>query len=141
MFNGFNEDTRKLVILFRSSRSQMFFKIGVLKNVAILIGKYLLYWSLLLKPAILLKSVFNTGVNIETFLRTKFFTVHLLWLFLIFSLLIHSRFLTRKNAIAIKSVLRTLTNFYDKAFWENSYQLLADYYFYKKFYHRCLTRC
>lgn len=78
MFNGFNEDTRKLVILFRSSRSQMFFKIGVIKNVAILIGKYLLYWSLLLKPAILLKSVFNTGVNIETFLRTKFLTVHLL---------------------------------------------------------------
>ena len=79
-------------------------------------------------------------VNTETFLRTNFFLVHLLWL-LIFSLLIRSRFLTGKNTIAIKSVLRTLTNFYDKAFWKNSYQLLAYYYFHKKLYHRCLTRC
>ena len=68
MFNGFNEDTRKLVILFRSNRSQMFFEVGVLKNVAILIGKYLLHWRLFLiklqafKPETLLKSVSNTGV-------------------------------------------------------------------------------
>ena len=61
--------------LFGSSRSQMFFKIGILKNFT---GKHL-RWSLFsiklqaLRPAILLKRDFNTGVflwNLEIFKNT-----------------------------------------------------------------------
>ena len=71
----------------RSSRSQIFFKIGVLKNFAIFIGKHMC-WSLFLiklqalKPATLLKRDPNTGVflsYLQKFLRTPFFTQHLRW--------------------------------------------------------------
>ena len=50
---------------FRSSRSQMFFKIGVLKNFAIVTGKHI-SWSLFLiklqgfRPATFLEREFNT---------------------------------------------------------------------------------
>ena len=52
----------------RSTRSQMFFKIGILKNFAIITGK-LLYWSLFLiklqtwRAAALLNRDSNTGVS------------------------------------------------------------------------------
>ena len=51
---------------FRSSRSQMFFKVGVFKSYAIFVGKYL-RWSLFLitfqsfSPATLLKKNSNKG--------------------------------------------------------------------------------
>ena len=44
-------------IAIRSSRSQMFFKVGVPKNVTIFTGKHLRW-----RPATLLKRVSNTGV-------------------------------------------------------------------------------
>ena len=52
---------------FRNSRSQMFFKINVLKNFAMFIGKHLcwsLFWTKLqaFEPAALLKADSNTGV-------------------------------------------------------------------------------
>ena len=61
----------------RSSRSQMLFKIGALKNFAIFIGKHL-YCSLFLKGIKNCNSIkkdFNTSVsplNILKFLRTAF---------------------------------------------------------------------
>ena len=56
-----------LVINFRSSCSQMFFKVGILKNFANVTGKEL-DWSLFLinllalRPATLLKRDFNIGM-------------------------------------------------------------------------------
>ena len=62
--------------LFRSSRSQMFFKIGVLKNFAIFTGKSLC-WSLFLIK--LLKRNTNTGFSCEKckIFKNTFFTEHL----------------------------------------------------------------
>ena len=73
----------------RSSRSQMFFKIGILKNFSIITGKHLC-WNLFLiklqiwRSAALLKRDSNIGVrvNIAKFLRTAFFIKHLWWLLL-----------------------------------------------------------
>ena len=53
--------------MVRSNRSQMFFKIGVLKKFANLTGKQLCWSFFLIKqqacrPAILLKRGFNTGI-------------------------------------------------------------------------------
>ena len=70
----------------RSSRSQMFFKIDFLKNVANLIGKHLC-WSLFykfvgLKAYNFIKKKFQHRcfpVKFTTYLRTRFFTEHLLW--------------------------------------------------------------
>ena len=78
------------VIIFRSSRSQMFFKIDVLKNFASFTGKHRCYSLSLIKlqvfrPATLLKRDSNTGafsVKFVNFLRTPFFAEHLQWLFL-----------------------------------------------------------
>ena len=70
--------------LTRSRRSQMFFKIGVLKNFANYTGEYLC-WSLFLiklqplRPTTLLKRDFSTGcflVKFAKFLKTPFFTYH-----------------------------------------------------------------
>ena len=61
------QNTSRKLLVFRSSRSQMFLKIGVLKNVANFTGIHLC-WSLFLiklqswRPAILLKRDSNTGV-------------------------------------------------------------------------------
>ena len=62
--------------LFRSSRSQMFFKIGVLKNFAIFTGKSLC-WSLFLIK--LLKRNSNTGFSCEkcNIFKNTFLTEHL----------------------------------------------------------------
>ena len=66
---------------YRSSRLHMFFKLGVLKNFAILPGKHLC-WSPFfnkvagLRSATLLKKRLHHNcfpVNIATFLRTSFF--------------------------------------------------------------------
>ena len=65
-------------ILFRSSRSQMFFKLGVLKNFAIFSGKHLCWNPFFnevagLKPETSLKKKFQHRrfpVNVSKFLRT-----------------------------------------------------------------------
>ena len=78
---------------FRSRRSQMFFKVGVLKCYTIFTGKHL-RWSLFLikfqsfqsfRPATLLKSNSNKGVFLWIYLRTVFFIEHLQWLLLPFT--------------------------------------------------------
>ena len=56
----------------KSNRSQMFFKIGVLKNFAKFTGKHLCWSWFLIK----------LHVNIVKFLRTAFFLEHLRWLLL-----------------------------------------------------------
>ena len=78
---------------FRNSHSQMFFKVGVLKNFANFTGKHLC-WSLFLislqdfRPACnfikkrLLHRCFP--VKFGKFLRTPIFTEHLQWLLLYF---------------------------------------------------------
>ena len=59
-------DQKTLLVSFKSSRLQMFFKIGVLKNFTMFKGKHLC-WSYFLiqlqgwRPAIVLKRDFNTG--------------------------------------------------------------------------------
>ena len=62
----------------RSSRSQMFFKIGVLKNFAIFTGKHL-RWSLFL---IKLQAFRCSPVNTAKFSRAAVFIEHLRWLLL-----------------------------------------------------------
>ena len=78
------------ILKYRNSRSQMFFKIGALKNFAIFKGKHL-RWSLFFKnvaglsPAILLKKRLSHScflANIERFLRTAFYIEQLRWLLL-----------------------------------------------------------
>ena len=75
----------------RSSRVQMFFKLGVLADFAIFTGKHLC-WSLFLiklqglRPATLLKRDCSKGVFLwilAKFLRTTFFIEHLRWLLLV----------------------------------------------------------
>ena len=73
----------------KSSRTQMFFKKGVLRNFATFTGKYL-SWSLFLiklqglEPATLFKRDFNSGAILffAKFLRTAFSVEHLQWLLL-----------------------------------------------------------
>ena len=62
----------------------MFFRIGVLKNIAIFTGKHLC-WSLLLKKSILKKRLQHRSfpVNIAKFLRTPFLQNTSGWLFLL----------------------------------------------------------
>ena len=78
---------------FRSRRSQMFFKVGVLKCYTIFTGKHL-RWSLFLikfqsfqsfRSATLLKSNSNKGVFLWRYLRTVFFIEHFQWLLLPFN--------------------------------------------------------
>ena len=71
----------------RRNRSQMFFKIDVLKIFAIFTRKHLCCSLFLIKlqafgTGTLLKRDSNKGVNIAKFLRTAFLIVHLRWLFL-----------------------------------------------------------
>ena len=73
--------------IFRSSHSQLFIKIGVLKSFSNFTGKHLC-WSLFLKSLqaeglqIYLKSLQHMcfPVKFVKFLRTHFFTEHLRWL-------------------------------------------------------------
>ena len=77
----------------RSSLSQMFFKIVVLKNFANFIGKHLLLESLFNEVVVLRTWNFfknsNTGDflwNLKIFEEHHFFTEHLRWLLLIYEL-------------------------------------------------------
>ena len=63
----------------RSSHSQMFFKIGALKNFEIFTGKHFCWWSLFL---IKLQAFRCFPVNIAKFLRAAFFIEHFMWLLL-----------------------------------------------------------
>ena len=63
----------------RSSHSQMFFKIGALKNFEIFTGKHFCWWSLFL---IKLQAFRCFPVNIAKFLRAAFFIEHFRWLLL-----------------------------------------------------------
>ena len=70
--------------LNRSSRSQIFFKIGILKNFAIITGKQLC-WTAELKVCSFIKQRLQHNcfhVNAAKFLRTAFFIKHLQWLLL-----------------------------------------------------------
>ena len=79
---------------FRSSRSQMFFKVGVLKSYAIFTGKHL-RWSLFLIKFKSFRPAWNFikkklehryfPVNIAKILRTAFFIEHFRWLLLPFT--------------------------------------------------------
>ena len=66
-------DLPHLLPIYRSSRSQMLFVIGVLKSFTIFLGKYMC-WNLFLTKYFL--------VNIVKFLRSYFFIEHLQWLLL-----------------------------------------------------------
>ena len=65
-------------ILSKNSRWQMFFKIDVLKNFAILMGKHL-YWSLFLIKLQAWRQERCFTVNIVTFLKATFFIDHFQW--------------------------------------------------------------
>ena len=70
---------------FGSSRSHMFFKIGVLRNFAIFTGKQLCWSLFLIKLQTFIKKRLQHRcfpVNIAKFLRTLFFIAHLRWLLL-----------------------------------------------------------
>ena len=77
---------------FRSSRSQMFFKIGVLENCAIFTRKHLCWSLFLIKfSKKFIKNFIKKRLqhrcfpaNIAKFLRTTFFIQHLWWLLLMF---------------------------------------------------------
>ena len=78
--------------IFRSSRSQMFFKIGVLKNFAIFIAKHLSCSLFLIKlQKILQHRLFP--VKFTKFLKTPFFIEHLGQLHLNFALMIREDFI------------------------------------------------
>ena len=74
--------------IYRSSCSQVFFKISVVKNFTIFTEKHLCWCLFLIKlqawrPTTLSKRDSNTGVFLWI-LRTAFFIEHLWWLFLDF---------------------------------------------------------
>ena len=71
-------------LLCRSSRSQIFFKIGVLKNFAIFTAKHL-FWSLFLMklPAWSAAVLWKRDSNTSVFLWAASFLEHLRWLLLI----------------------------------------------------------
>ena len=75
--------------LFKSSRSQVFYKIGIFKNFTIFTAKHEhLCWNLFLiklqlwRPATWLKENFNIGIFLRNF-KSSFFIEHLWCLFLI----------------------------------------------------------
>ena len=64
-----------MMIMFRSNRSQMFFKIVVLKNLAIFTGKHLCWCFFLIKgfpvkSAKLLKTCFEKHLRTTAFVKT-----------------------------------------------------------------------
>ena len=91
LFFGYSQaSSNSTVPIIRSSRSQLFFKIGFLKNFAEFIERHLCQSLFLnkitgLKPAILLKKKLwhrFFGVNFAKFFRTPFLKEHLRWLLL-----------------------------------------------------------
>ena len=80
---------QQIVWINRSSRSQMFFKIGILKNFAIITGKHLCWSPFLIKlhtwrsAALLNRDSHRCfHVDFSKCLRTAFFIKHLRWLLL-----------------------------------------------------------
>ena len=74
-----------LETMYRSSRLQLFFKMGVLKNFAIFTGKHLCWSLFLIKyPAFRATTLLKGGfpANIAKFLRTTFYIESLRWLLL-----------------------------------------------------------
>ena len=76
------------VVCYRNSRSQMFFKIGVLKNFEILTGKHICR-SLFLNKVTGIKASKRLQhkffpVNIVNFLKEAFLKEHIWWLLLPF---------------------------------------------------------
>ena len=70
-------------VIYRSSRSQIFFKIGALNSFTIFTGKHLC-WSLFKAFNVINKRLQHRcyPVNIAKFLRAAFFIEHLRWLLL-----------------------------------------------------------
>ena len=66
----------------RSIRSQMFFKIGILKNFTIFTGKHLCWSVSLIKLQTFRLQHKCFPVKFVTFLKTPYFTEHLWWLLL-----------------------------------------------------------
>ena len=85
-------DTLHYRVNIRSSRSQMFFQTGVLKNFSNFTGKHL-RWSLFLinlltwRPSTILKRDFNVGVSCKhcQIFKNSFFIKHLWWLPLVYA--------------------------------------------------------
>ena len=74
-----------LETMYRSSRLQLFFNMGVLKNFAIFTGKHLCWSLFLIKyPAFRATTLLKGGfpANIAKFLRTTFYIESLRWLLL-----------------------------------------------------------
>ena len=96
-----NSNTGAMRKKLQSSRSQIFFKIGVIKNFSNFTGKYLC-WSIFLiklqtwRPAALLRRGSNTGVSLEIgeIFKNTFFTEHLWWLLLKLNICFSCRFIT-----------------------------------------------
>ena len=96
-----NSNTGAMRKKLQSSRSQIFFKIGVIKNFSNFTGKYLC-WSIFLiklqtwRPAALLRRGSNTGVflEIDEIFKNTFFTEHLWWLLLKLNICFSCRFIT-----------------------------------------------
>ena len=100
--------------IFRSSHSQIFFKIGVLKSLRNFTGKHLC-WSLFLKNLqaealqLYLKSLQHCcfPVKFAKFLRTLFFTEHLRWLLLLFRWLLYFFKKVIKQLLLFRNLLMT----------------------------------
>ena len=77
------------LLIFRTSSSQVFFKICVLKICAIFTGQQL-SWSLFLIKSLFKKRLQHRSfpANIVKFLKTTFFIEHLRWLLLSFDVVI-----------------------------------------------------
>ena len=95
--NNFIQFFIQYITTIRSSRSQKFFKIGIFKNFALLIGKHLCWWLFWIKlqasgPATLLERDSNTGVFLwilQKNLRTIFLKEHLRWLLLCYVFIVN----------------------------------------------------
>ena len=104
-------DFHHLLPIYRSSRSQMLFIVGVLKSFTIFLGKYLC-WNLFLTKFVKKRLQHRCFlVNIVKFLRTSFFIEHLRWLLLDLFLACGSSLL---EVFCRKGVLRNFAKFTEK---------------------------
>ena len=110
----------------RSSHSQMFFKIGTLKNFAIFTGKHLTPSLFLIK----LQAFRCFPVNIAKLLRVAFFIVHLQWLLLqMFCFTLYfQKDVVAKNIVVIHCIIVSLWNLKSLSFISFAFI-------------RCATRC
>ena len=141
-----------LVINFRSSCSQMFFKVGILKNFANVTGKEL-DWSLFLinllalRPATLLKRDFNIGMflwNLRNFQEYLFLQntisssfwnlrsvrVLLFWhseIWLVITILFTIFYCNIVTLIVCNACFKK-QKFLKKSFWYNKHELINKYF-------------